>query len=953
MKFFNKVIKRVVSFPVESYQENSNDISNFFLENDLFQLSILFASRSLYNDVRKNKLDKTNLALNKYFSRTHFNPIPFGLFTSVGASEWSDRTLLTKSKILQLKIEFDNLYIAEKIAHQTTTEWKQYRYFTNPSIHFLSPEKISFYKSHKSPNGTYETKYVEIDYDEDIQWLMDRFENGTSIPDVTSDLLKNDFSLTEIDDFLLEIINAGLVINEVTFNPYSKTTYEHPVSSALINHNIHELETKKDFENFSKTYIQEQDVYLSEKEIQSTYSHSISLFEKESDFLDSAIQEKLVKYIDFNVTYNSNHTPITNSILEFGNKFYHSFSDGFTPLSKVFNPYSGLKYSTIELKSESRLHSDIMAKLLTASSKEVYLSNTKAKDIAKNNKNQLPATFSVIFELLNCKITGKEIVYCKSVTGTSALNLLSRFSHVSESTCQDIARFEKEIYCDKIVAEVNMIAKPRASNIISSHQYYDYHIPVNTVHAENSNPVLLADLYVRFNGSGFIVVSKKHQKEIIPRVTSAINYGLSDSEAYRFLADLQSQNNEIHHVNFNLNYYKNTIIPYVPRIYLEEGILLYPAQLLLVNDNYTIDEFKEKVLESVTKNAFTKRVSLTDKKGEIIIDIENDDHLKILFSRFKTTNTIYVAESLYESFLPAISGEKKHYPHEFVASIKNTEFTAVKNTFTLPDNPDPENETIPIVSNWLYLELRCNPYAQNDLLSIIYDTILSKKITEQFFFVRYDYPENHLRVRFKTDSKEIKEYIINEISKLKTAHIILNYKILPYEQEIYRYGGKELMKVTEAIFSEDSFDTIARIIKNEPNDEETACYSILKIQYYFALFDFSLEEMIMLCDANINSFSTEFKLSSDLRKELNQKFTAIRNDLENLDYADFLLIPDLKSDLKDHLEKSNLIRSNYAGDLIHMSMNRLYDKEQRYNEFKSYYWARLYFNKLKFTGKHN
>ncbi|TEB41115.1 hypothetical protein D0809_27165, partial [Flavobacterium circumlabens] len=130
----------------------------------------------------------------------------------------------------------------------------------------------------------------------------------------------------------------------------SKTTYQHSIPSRLIDQNIHQLETKKDFEHFSKNYIEEQDVYLSEEEIHSTYSHSVSLFEKESDLLDTAIQEKLLKYIKFNVAYNSNHTPITNSILEFGNKFYHSFSDGFIPLSQVFNPYSGLKYSSIQLK---------------------------------------------------------------------------------------------------------------------------------------------------------------------------------------------------------------------------------------------------------------------------------------------------------------------------------------------------------------------------------------------------------------------------------------------------------------------------------------------------------------------------------------------------------------------------------------------------------------------------
>ncbi|WPO79418.1 thiopeptide-type bacteriocin biosynthesis protein [Flavobacterium sp. KACC 22761] len=950
MKFFNTIIKRTASFPIESYTENRNNIKAFFFNNDLFQLSILFASRSLYNDVKKNKSGKTNLSLNKYFSRAHFNPIPFGLFTSVGSSEWRDKTVLLKSKLLELKVEFDNLYISEKTNLINAEEWKQYRYFTNPSVHFLSPEKISFYKSQKLPIGSYETKYVELDYDEDIQWLLDRFKNGTSIKDVTNDLLENEFSLSEIDAFLLEIISAGLIINEVTFHPYRETIYKNSVPSTLINLSTYKLESKNDFDYFTTNYIAEQDIYLSEEGIQSSYSHSISLFEKESDYLDSKIQEKLFKYIQFNVNYNSDYTPITNSVLEFGNKFYHSFSDGYIPLSKVFNPYSGLKYSTTEFKNENKLHSDILSQILTASSKEVLLKNVKT---SIKSKNQLPATFNVIFEILNCKITGKEIVYCKSVTGTSAINLLSRFNHISEAACQDIANFEKEIYKDKIIAEINMIAKPRATNIISSHQYYDYNIPINTAHSENSNPIYLADLYLRFNGSGFVLVSKKHQKEIIPRVTSAINNGLSDSEAHRFLADLQSQNNEIHHINFNLNYYKNFYLPYVPRIYLDDDLLLYPAQLLVANNNYTFEQFKKVLFENVEKNDFSKRVSLTDKKGEIIIDIENDEHLEILFSRFSTSNTFYISESLYESFFPAISSNEKHHAHEFVASIKNTEFTSVKNTFKIPEEDNFETVNVPVLSNWLYLDLTCNPYAQNDLLTIIYDAILSEETVDQFFYVRYNYPENHLRVRFKTESKKLKEHIISEINNLKTKNFILTYKILPYEPETYRYGGKELLNVTESIFSKDSFDTIQNILKTEPNDEKIICFSVLKIQYYFSLFGFTLDQMIMLCDANIESFSNEFTLSATLRKELNQKFSVVKNKFDDIIYANFLNDESLKSTLKSHLEKSDLIRSNYAADLIHMSLNRLFDKEQRYNEFKSYYWAKLYFNRLKFTKNAN
>lgn len=948
MKFFDDVIKRVVSFPIESYNANKSDIYTFFSKNQLFQLSILTSSRSLYDDVKKNKTDKIKQSLENYFSRAHFNPIPFGTFSSVGSLQWSLKTLITKSTTVHIKVEFDNFFIAEKHDLSIEKEWGIFIYYTNPSIHFLNDTKISFYKSEKLPNGTFETKFVEIDYDENIQWLTARFYQGANISDVTTDLLETGFELSEINTFLFEIIEAGIIISNAAFHPYCKPTYSYDLNSELIAQNIHPLKITKDFENFTQSYIQEQDVFLAEEQIKSPHSHAITSFEENSGQIATDIQYKIQQYIDFTLHYNSQHTPINKTLLKFGNTFYHSFSDGFIPLSTAFNPYCGLKYSTIGLQTESKLHSDIITKIISATTNQIHLSKVKTAEVPKTTAN-LPPTFTVIFEILNCKTTGKEIVYCKYLGGTSAMNFLSRFNHVTEKTCQDIANFEKEIFDDKIIAEINMISKPRATNIISSHQYYDYNIPLNTVHSKDSNPIFLTDLYVRFNGSSFILASKENQKVIIPRITSAINYSLSDSEIYRFLADLQSQNNEIHHVNFNLNYYKDMLLSFAPRVFLGDDILLYPAQILLVNDNYNFDEFRKYLLEIIKKYSFTTKVSITDEKGEIIINIENNDHIAILHSKIKETNKLYVSECLYESFLPAVKDQSNHYSHELIASVKNTDFKNSKIDLKILENDYKSVKNTPILSDWLYFDLFCNTYAENDLLLRINHKILSENDISQFFFVRYDYPTNHLRVRFKTDSITQKEAIIEQINQLKIDNLILNYRILPYEQEIYRFGGEVLMNLTEKLFYLDSLDTLSSIINRGLRDNEIYIAALFKIKYYLEFFDLTIDEMIVFCENNIVSFSNEFSMNSEVRKEFNKTFSEIRNNIPQTVYDSFLGKPDFKKEIDLGIEKSGLTKMNYIVDVIHMSMNRVFNEKQRFNEFKSYFLTKCYLNQIKFT----
>lgn len=947
MIFFDKIIKRVTNFPVQSYQDNKNDIGHFFNTNDLFQLSILTSSRSLYEDVKKNKTEKTAISLSKYFIRAHFNTIPFGTFNSVGILQWNKETSNTKSKALTLNVKYDNLFLSRKVNDSITSEWKIFSYCINPSICFLNNSKISFYSSKNDENGKIELSYVEIDYDDDLQWIIDRFRDCVKIILVIQELISEGHERINVENYLFDLIQTGLIIEEFLYCPYNNKLENLSTlfSSKLIKEKSHTIESQSEIVSFTNNYIKEQNVFF-ENNKNENYSHIINAFDLEHGFLDSNIQNKIHKYIDFSLNYNSKNTPINEVLGKFINQIGNQFNEGYIPLNKIFNPYSGLNYASLKNEYKLKLDDNIINKILS-SKKEYIILDLPELDNSKIKASALPATFSVVFKILICKVTGEKTIYFEQLGCASALNLLSRFSYVTSDICKEIVNYEKEVDCDKILADINCISTFRSINIGSVNQFYDYCISINTSNRENSNPIFLSDIYLHLRGESIALVSKKYCKEILPKKTSAINPNLSSSDVYKFLCDFECYNQEIYGVNFDFNAY-DILRPYIPRIYLEKNVLLYPAQILLSDNNFNIGDFKNYLPDIIQKNNFTSKIVFSDQKGSLIIDTENENDLAILFENLKMKRHFFISESLYESFDPGIIKDSENFAHELVVSVKNPYYNRQKLDYSDVDFAEKENLNTAVVSDWLYLELFCNSYADAEILKSIYSNIILENKCDLFFFVHYSNPERHLRLRFKTDSYENKEQIINLVHDLKLKSIIRNYHILPYEQEVHRYGGIEMMALAEAVFDLDSRDFLINVVDKDLDDVSIQITSILKIKFYLDFLNFSLEEMILHCENSINGFSKEFELTTALRKDFNKNYANIRFKIDESEYVNCFKDEMFKNIFLKQLKESKSNKLSIIGLIIHMSMNRHFIANQRFNEFKSYYLLKCYLNQLKF-----
>ena len=946
MNFFDIIIKRATNFSLQSYEINKKDPLDFFDNNDLFQLAVLISSRSLYQDIKKNKRSKTESSLSKYYSRAHLNPTPFGLFSSIGKVKWGKQTKISKTSAIRLSVTHDNLFLSSQKNKSLKEDWMLLKYSINPTVHFPSDNKIAFYNSKGKENDKIESSYVELDCDDELKWLINAFNAKPALSEIFNELAIQGFEENQIEIYLWELLDIGFFIEDFLFNPYSKKLENNTPSylSGLISSKNHQINSREEVQLFTSQYLKEQDAFLKNSD-SGNFSHSINSYDFELGEISCEIKGMINRYIDLTVSYNYENRPITERINALRSKIAENNNDGFIPITKIFNPYSGISYSEIETSSEAKLHDDILNLLMGSDKKEAFLHLPLLKEHEKR-KRKLPATFSVIIEILKCKATQKEMIYIRALGGGSALNLISRFTDVNQELCRDIVQYEKESNGNKILADINCIGNFRSINISPNGQLHEHCLPINTSYGQNLNPIFISDLYINMENGKLRLVSKSHQKEVLPRKISAINPKLSDSEMYKFFCNLEMYDNEIYGINFDFNSYR-CFKPHIARIYLDSSILLHPAQLLLIDDNYNFEEFKVYFRERILKFEFTKIVIFYDLKGNLTIDSSNDGDMNKIYDGLKARKHFYVSENIYELFSPAVESESGNYAHELIVSVKNTSYQ--KDEFfgdiAIKDYPA---ENMPILSDWMYFEVYCNSYADSEILKSIHNELHLKNKFTEFYFVHYESKGRVLRLRFKTDSLENKTSIIGFIDHLKLKNTISRYQILMYEPEIHRYGGPELMRSAECIFGLDSLDFIENVVLKDLDKNDAIIVAVLKIINYLELIGYDNDQMIDYCENCIETFSNEFELTADLRKEFNEQYARIKLYMGKYEYDSFVKDAIFKKKLSLQLEQSTISIASYSWLIIHMSMNRHFAENQRKNEFKSYYLAKCYLNQLKF-----
>jgi thiopeptide-type bacteriocin biosynthesis protein len=554
----------------------------------------------------------------------------------------------------------------------------------------------------------------------------------------------------------------------------------------------------------------------------------------------------------------------------------------------------------------------------------------------------------------------------------------------SKNKLRNINTIEKSFYEDVIFAEIVFIPiSNRAANICILENYRDYEIVLSTNSSKSpKNTLDLNDIYIGTTYNQFYIKSKSLGKRIIITTSHMLNLNNAPN-IYRFLREISTDGTRMWSPLS-----KGTIndLPFVPEIKYSKTILS-PAtwnfswdSINEKNDSIKNNpkKFIEKIKEWRKKWYVPRYVYLTEMDNRILLDLESNLHLKLLLSetnKLKNYSALSLVEAKISNWIEAKSGsyfaefvvplvKNKNFKNINTQNITNEEYN-IKNRLTLNKTSSFSNE-IRIKypgSDWLFLKFYGNSNRENEFIAFrlreICKQAVDEKLAERYFFMRYDDPEPHIRLRFNGEPTTLTTNLLPQLYEhsvtLKKEGLLSRLVLDTYEREVERYGGPESINFAEDVFYKDSeiVQEFIYLIRNDELNFDLENLVIVSIIDYLNSFELEIDEQIEFLNSVVDYklYLNDFR---DKRKLL-MKITDTDNDWIGLkEYEDGALINEILS--KRHLvvkrftNKFELLalqkrlynsKNDIIASVIHLHCNRILGID------------RVYENKLMTLARHS
>jgi thiopeptide-type bacteriocin biosynthesis protein len=270
---------------------------------------------------------------------------------------------------------------------------------------------------------------------------------------------------------------------------------------------------------------------------------------------------------------------------------------------------------------------------------------------------------------------------------------------------------------------------------------------------------------------------------------------------------------------------------------------------------------------------------------------------------------------------------------------------------------------------WNYFKLYTGfKTADTILVECIYplsQMLLKNKLIDKWFFIRYNDPEFHLRIRFHTEDASKSGDIIYEFTKRIKGYVandlIWKMQADTYNRELERYGDNNI-EYSETLFWYDS-EMICKIIAlNEVRQNENLRWllGLRMINVLLTDFGYTLEEKCELLQLLQENYEKEFGITKNYKKQFALKYRKEKQNIESIinsnnenfkllfsqimtksEYTK-MVVSQIKKNIDETTEK-NYVLSSY----IHMMMNRLFRTQQRKYELVLYDFLYMYYNSQK------
>ncbi|MFD2563787.1 thiopeptide-type bacteriocin biosynthesis protein [Aquimarina rubra] len=263
-------------------------------------------------------------------------------------------------------------------------------------------------------------------------------------------------------------------------------------------------------------------------------------------------------------------------------------------------------------------------------------------------------------------------------------------------------------------------------------------------------------------------------------------------------------------------------------------------------------------------------------------------------------------------------------------------------------------------SEWLYYKIYTGPKTSDLILTdIIKPTtthLLENKIIDKWFFIRYNDPKHHIRVRFHYQNPENVAGIINSLytslKEFSEEDLIWKIQLDTYQREIERYGIQTMDQAEELFFLDSKMIVdFLDMIDGDEGEELRWLFGARAIDQKLKDFGYDEDQKLALMERLKLGFGAEFGMNKHLKKQMDKKFRNEHDKIKNFlnfkremdaDYAPIIDVLAEKSKNSKALIKSIIpvVRKAELDDMmssyIHMLMNRLFRSKNRLHEMVIY-----------------
>ena len=432
---------------------------------------------------------------------------------------------------------------------------------------------------------------------------------------------------------------------------------------------------------------------------------------------------------------------------------------------------------------------------------------------------------------------------------------------------------------------------------------------------------MLKDIYVHVDSNYDLVFTNREGQLLKFVINSALNPKVSNP-LIDFLTNYNNHGSAAFAIGIIKNFFSSS--NYIPEIKYKNIVIIPRTWRFIGNGNFTFENFVEQY-------KIPNFVYLVMNDNRLLLNLSKKEDYNILFrhiNKYGNAELQEVNQMISYSLSTHLQCKISEVVFEFENHSKTLENLNTRYN-TLPIYQENVKRKMDFSSQWIYIKLYINEKQQKNFLLRYYNEI-SSEISDKYdpeilFYIRYNDPMSHIRLRIKATTIEnklnIENFIFKKLQPLLENNIIENYSQNIYIRELERYGGEDCIDFIENIFTINSKLAMQLLIRNKDRDlNELKCDMIVCIYTILKTFSYSDNEIMNLY-SNISDDKAKYYFHKYknviLRGVLNvhEYFSSYICDLIE-SHDRFNQIPLLKSKGRSSDE--------IAKSIIHMFCNRVF-----------------------------